>query len=298
MTVPWRLAVGGGSYRPRNYDEQFHGLVTARTALASSLNIPAVRTLQLVGVEDFWSTLRRLGFRSLEESRFYGPSLALGTADICLEDLVNAYRSIANGGVLTASRLTPDTPPSKEGRVFSRGAAFLVSDILSDRESRALTFGLENPLATRFWTAVKTGTSKDMRDNWCVGYSDRYTVGVWIGNFSGASMWNVSGVSGAAPVWLEIMNYLHRGGANGPRVPPTGLVRKRVEVADLGIDREEWFLAGTEPARLEAIEDRAGVRIALSTDGQPSGRGPRYPAGIRRWFFLKPVRQETASAGF
>ena len=182
---PLELAVGGGSYRPRNYDEQFHGLVTARTALASSLNIPAVRTLQLVGVEDFWSTLRRLGFRSLEESEFYGPSLALGTADICLEDLVNAYRSIANGGVLTASRLTPDTPRSKEGRVFSRGAAFLVSDILSDRESRALTFGLENPLATRFWTAVKTGTSKDMRDNWCVGYSERYTVGVWIGNFSG-----------------------------------------------------------------------------------------------------------------
>jgi len=274
---PLEFSVGGGSYRPRNYDEQFHGLVTTRTGLASSLNIPAVRTLQLVGVEDFWGILRRLGFRSLQESEFYGASLALGTADICLEDLVNAYRAMANGGVLTAARLTLDTPPTREVRIFSGEAAFLVSDILSDRESRALTFGLENPLATRFWTAVKTGTSKDMRDNWCVGYSDRYAVGVWIGNFSGASMWNVSGVSGAAPVWLEIMNHLHRGGAGGPRVPPKGLVRKRVEVADLGISREEWFLAGTEPLRIEAIEERAGARIVYPPTGSLLAVDPDIP---------------------
>ena len=86
-------------------------------------------------------------------------------------------------------------------------------DILADRESRSATFGLENPLATRFWSAVKTGTSKDMRDNWCVGFSRRYTVGVWVGNFSGEPMRDVSGVTGAAPVWLEVMAWLHRRGA-------------------------------------------------------------------------------------
>jgi penicillin-binding protein 1C len=94
-------------------------------------------------------------------------------------------------------------------KVFSGEATFLISDILSDRGARSVTFGLENPLSTRFWTAVKTGTSKDMRDNWCVGYSQKYTVGVWVGNFSGEPMWNVSGISGAAPVWIEIMNRLH-----------------------------------------------------------------------------------------
>ena len=96
-------------------------------------------------------------------------------------------------------------------RTLDQAAAWIVSDILSDRSARSLAFGLDNPLATRFWSAVKTGTSKDMRDNWCVGYSDRYTVGVWVGNFGGEPMRNVSGVSGAAPVWLAVMNALHQG---------------------------------------------------------------------------------------
>jgi len=275
---PLDLAVGGGStYRPRNYDEQFRGLVTARTALASSLNIPAVRTLELVGVEDFWSTLRRLRLRNLEESEFYGPSLALGTVDVCLEDIVNAYRSIANAGVLTAAHLTPVESPSEGVRVFSQESAFLVSEILSDRESRSATFGLENPLATRFWTAVKTGTSKDMRDNWCVGFSDSYSVGVWVGNFSGASMWNVSGVSGAAPVWLEIMNRLHRGRTSQPPSPPPGLAQQRTEVPAIGVDRQEWFLRGTEPIIVEAIQERAGTRIVYPPAGSLLAVDPDIP---------------------
>jgi penicillin-binding protein 1C len=291
---PLDLDVGGGStYRPRNYDERFRGLVTARTALASSLNIPAVRTLELVGVEDFWSMLRRLRLRNLEESEFYGPSLALGTVDVCLEDIVNAYRSIANAGVLTAAQLTPDAAPSQEVRVFSRESAFLVSDILSDRESRAATFGLENPLATRFWTAVKTGTSKDMRDNWCVGFSDSYTVGVWVGNFSGASMWNVSGVSGAAPVWLEIMNRLHRGRPSQPPSAPPGVARQRTEVPELGVDREEWFLRGTEPIKVEAIEERAGTRILYPPTGSLLAVDPDIPADSQVVLFEASSQRES-----
>lgn len=93
-------------------------------------------------------------------------------------------------------------------RIYSEKAAEMVTDILMDNEARALSFGLENPLVTKFPSSVKTGTSKDMRDNWCVGYNTKYTVGVWVGNFSGEPMWNVSGVTGAAPVWREIMNRL------------------------------------------------------------------------------------------
>ena len=102
---------------------------------------------------------------------------------------------------------------------MDKRAAFLISHILSDRGARSTTFGLENPLATRFWTAAKTGTSKDMRDNWCLGYSEKYTVGVWLGNFSGEPMRNVSGVSGAAPVWLAVMNYLHADQSSNPPKP-------------------------------------------------------------------------------
>ena len=91
-----------------------------------------------------------------------------------------------------------------------------MSDILADRDARSDTFGLENPLATRFWSAVKTGTSKDMRDNWCIGYSSRYTVGVWVGNFSGTPMWNVSGIAGAAPIWSAVMQYLHQRRCRSP----------------------------------------------------------------------------------
>jgi len=218
---PLDIPVQGGVYRPENYDNQFHGMVMARTALASSLNIPAVKVLQLAGVELFVERLRLLGLRSLRSADFYGPSLALGSADVTLWDMVNAYRALANGGVWTPLRLRADedacAPPR---RVFAETAAYIVSDILSDRESRSQTFNLESPLSTRFWTAVKTGTSKDMRDNWCIGFSRDYTVGVWNGNFSGESMWNVSGITGAAPVWVEIMNRLHASRASSLQCLP------------------------------------------------------------------------------
>lgn len=135
------------------------------------MNIPAVRAMGLVGDEAYLSTLRALGLSGINESGdFFGPSLALGTLDVSLWEVVNAYRTLANGGMRGELSLTPiGEPPVQIKRVFSREAAFLVSDILSDRDARSATFGLENPLSTRFWTAVKTGTSKDMRDNWCVG---------------------------------------------------------------------------------------------------------------------------------
>jgi penicillin-binding protein 1C len=163
---PLEVAVVGGLYRPRNYDERFRGLVTVRTALAASLNIPAVRTLELIGAEAFVQQLRRLGLEgAVESGEYYGPSLALGSVDASLWELVNAYRTLANGGVRSPLRLAREEPEAQASRhLYSEATAFLLSQILSDRESRSATFGLENPLATRFWSAVKTGTSKDMRD--------------------------------------------------------------------------------------------------------------------------------------
>ena len=136
-------------------------------------------------------------------------------------------------------------------------AAFIIGSILSDREARSVTFGLENFLSTRFWTAVKTGTSKDMRDNWCIGYSEKYTVGVWIGNFSGDPMWNVSGISGAAPVWLETMNALHPSADSRFPKQTKGVTAKRVQFIDgLEPERQEWFIKGSEPETAVALNTR------------------------------------------
>ena len=255
--TPLELPEQRGLYRPLDYDREFRGLVSTRVALASSLNVPAVRTIDMVGVEAFTGHLRALGFEGIvEQGDYYGAALALGSADVRLWDLVNAYRALANGGRYSAMRLTSSGAPEPARQIYSPATAFLVSDILADRASRATTFGLENALATRFWSAVKTGTSKDMRDNWCVGYTGRFTVGVWVGNFSGASMHDVTGITGAAPVWLDVMNYLDQRFGGGAIAKPAGVTSRMVEFPGaVEPARQEWFVAGTEPNRQAANLD-------------------------------------------
>ena len=282
---PLSLATAGGQYAPENYDHLHRGLVSARVALAGSLNIPAVRTLKLVGLEPFAARLVRFGFAGLtEDAEYYGYALALGSLDVSLEELTNAYRALANGGVLTPPRFTPDAARAAGHRALDRDASYLIGDILADRQARATTFGLESPLATRFWTAVKTGTSKDMRDNWCVGYSSRYTVGVWIGNFSGAPMHDVSGISGAAPAWTAIMRGLHADTPSRPPVPPKGLNRKRFQPPGEPV-REEWFLAGTEPAGAPWAAATPPAAIVAPDDGAIRALDPDLPRERQRLTF-------------
>jgi penicillin-binding protein 1C len=285
---PLDLPGVGGVYRPGNYDKQFHGPVSARIALASSLNVPAVRTLNLIGVESGLKTLRNAGFTTLKTDEFYGASLALGAADVSLWELANAYRSLANQGAWDALRLKDDDPRVPARRVFSPEAAFLIANILSDRESRSQTFLLESPLSTRFWTAVKTGTSKDMRDNWCVGFSELYTVGVWVGNFSGEPMWNVSGITGAAPVWVDIMNRLHHTHSSHAPELPSGIATRIIP----GSGRKEYFIRGTEDAGGEAVA-APGYRIVYPTDGTVVACDPDIPSGEQRLFFEAQPREES-----
>ncbi len=176
--------------------------------------------------------------------------------------LANAYRALGNGGVYGPVSWTAPQKPGRATRTdavpaIDPRAAFIVTDIMADTTARARTFGTDSVLATRFWSAVKTGTSKDMRDNWAVGFSRRYTVGVWVGNASGAPMWDVSGTTGAAPVWAAVMGYLHRTEASRAPRPPAGLVRMPIlfdaastagEPAEAA--RDEWFLQGTEQTRV------------------------------------------------
>lgn len=182
----------GRVYHPRNYDHIFRGFVGVGEALGSSMNVPAVRALQMVGEVKVLERLRALGFQNLQDDDYYGPSLALGAIDVTLWELTNGYRQLA----------TNDATFSFETRQS-------IFNILSSAEYRRFTFGMDSLLALPFRAAVKTGTSKDMRDNWCIGWTSKYTVGVWIGNFSGQPMWNVSGTSGAAPIWRHLMLALH-----------------------------------------------------------------------------------------
>jgi penicillin-binding protein 1C len=289
---PLDVAVISGVYQPQNYDSQFKGFVTSRIALASSLNVPAVKTLSLVGIEPFLKKLRQLGIKGLHESGdFYGPSLALGSADVSLWELTNAFRCLANEGQWSGLRFTSGEKGSaRKKRIFSKEATFLVSDILSDREARSATFGLENPLSTRFWTAVKTGTSKDMRDNWCIGYSRKYTVGVWTGNFSGDPMWNVSGVTGAAPMWMEMMDFLHRDIRSIKRDDFPGLVRKKIEFPqEIVPSREEWFIRGTEPDLQNLGAGDLNPRILYPPSGTVLALDPDIPPELQKVFFVAQV---------
>jgi penicillin-binding protein 1C len=292
---PLDVAVISGVYQPQNYDSQFRGFVTSRIALASSLNVPAVKTLSLIGIEPFLNKLRQLGIKGLHESGdFYGPSLALGSADVSLWELTNAYRCLANEGQWSGPCVTPgEDGAAQRRRIFSKEATFLVSDILSDREARSATFGLENPLSTRFWTAVKTGTSKDMRDNWCIGYSRKYTVGVWTGNFSGDPMWNVSGVTGAAPIWVEMMDFLHRDVSSIQRKALSGLVRRKIEFSQgAAASREEWFIRGTEPSFEGQRTGQFNPRIIYPPSGTVLALDPDIPPELQKVFFVSRVRED------
>ncbi|MBI2770043.1 MAG: penicillin-binding protein 1C [Burkholderiales bacterium] len=272
---PAHIPTAGGLYIPQNYDRQFKGWISARTALAASLNVPAVRTLVMVSPDAFHRQLRAFGLPLKETAGYYGYSLALGSAEVPLLGLANAYRTLANGGRYSETSLRPGPRPTSTTAIDPR-AAFIVGDILSDGNARARTFGTDSLLATRFWTAVKTGTSKDMRDNWAVGWSQRYTVGVWVGNASGAAMHDVSGTSGAAPVWAAVMQYLHARTPSRAPVAPAGLVAQRAEFGDrLEAARTEWFMPGTAQ-KLFAIDSIASqAQLARSTGRFPSGGGEK-----------------------
>ncbi|WP_423192615.1 penicillin-binding protein 1C [Cupriavidus sp. H18C2] len=298
---PVNLPTGGGLYIPQNYDHRYAGWVSLRAALGSSLNVPAVRTLVMVTPHRFHRRLVSLGLPLTQSGDYYGYSLALGSADVSLLSLTNAYRSFANAGTYAPPRMAMDGPRPASRAVMSPAAAYVIGDVLADRHARARTFGLDSPLTTRFWTAVKTGTSKDMRDNWCVGWSQRYTVGVWVGNASGAAMHDVSGVSGAAPVWHEVMEALHRGTPSRAPAMPGGVERITLQFED-GLEpaREEVFLAGTTMQRVgvgKPGKSQGTPAIASPADGTIFALDPDIPPAAQRvWFHADGLTGQTADA--
>ncbi len=283
-----------GLYVPQNYEKDFKGAVTVRRALASSLNIPAVLTLNKVGVEDFWRALNELGFKLEQQSDYYGHALALGGADITLWQLANAYRALANGGQKTELSLALNTQHTEAKAVLSPQASFIVADILSDRNARSLSFGYENPLATQFWTADKTGTSKDMRDNWCVGFSRHFTVAVWVGNMQGLPMRDVSGITGAAPIWHSVMSYLEAGREQQAAIiSPQGVVQQFVNFEGFTQPAyNEWFIAGTEQTKVSYQADTVAT-IIYPVTGTRIALDPDMPLAVQKVFFKARIGGES-----
>ena len=286
---PTQIETAGGLYLPQNYDHDFKGWVSARTALGASLNVPAVRVGAMLGPDALVQRLNDFGLALPQPGGYYGNALALGGADVTLLALTNAYRALANGGLFRPAVLRASATLAAASRVADAAAVFIVTDILADNNARVRTFGLTSLLATRGFAAVKTGTSKDMRDNWCVGFTDRFTVGVWVGNARGDAMHGVSGISGAAPVWRALVEYLHQGRpSRSPNAPP-GIVSARVAFdAAREPAREERFIAGTEQGRQRAgtqMADAQRFGITSPRDGSIFAIDPDIPPAAQRITF-------------
>ncbi len=255
----------GAPYSPNNYDATFHGVVPLREALASSYNVPAVRVLAAIGIERAVEFGRRLGITSFKDSSRYDLSLTLGGGEVTLLDLTAAYATFAAGGErvepLAVLRVEDNAGhviyearrPSRE-QALRPDNAYLISDILSDNDARAPTFGLNSPLRLTRPAAAKTGTTSDFRDNWTVGYTPDLAVGVWVGNADNTPMRRVSGIDGAAPIWRDIMETALKEKAPAAFAAPQG-IHELVVCVPSGLlptpycprTRLEKFAPGTEP---------------------------------------------------
>ena len=248
-------------YRPVNYDGRFHGPVTVRSALANSYNIPAVKTLEFVGIYDDPNTsveegliafARRLGVTSLPRED-YGLALTLGGGEVSLMELSSVFATFANEGrmmpTVAISKIVDHTgnviyeyePPSGS-QVVRVEHAYLISDILADKNARIPMFGTNPVINLPFQAAVKTGTTNDFRDNWTVGYTPDLVVGAWVGNADYTPMVNTSGLTGAGPIWAQFMTYAIgelMGGTPSPFIRPPGIV-DRVICAVSGTVPSEW----------------------------------------------------------
>ena len=271
--VPAAYPIPGGKlYQPADYSGQFGGPVRVRYALANSLNVPAVHVLSEVGVQPLLDRLHELGFAHLDHpASFYGLGLTLGSGEVSLWELAQAYTAVARGGSFVPLRLLPGDAPEPGTRDVGNPPTWaLITDMLADAHARAKSFGVHSVLQMPFDAAVKTGTSSDFRDTWTVGFTRDYTVAAWVGNFDGSAMRGVSGVSGAGPLWNRIMLHLHETQEPQPFATPPGYVRTTIcaitghaPMRDCPAVVREWVL----PADVASVGRPVPVKLGAAYDG-------------------------------
>ena len=217
---PREFATSTGPYRPQNFDRSFRGPVSVRTALGSSLNVPAVDVLERIGVASMTLRLRELGLTTLvQPPEHYGLGLALGNAEVRLFELAGAYATLGRLGLHRPVRWRSDQVPARSTRTLSEGAALSTLDMLADDRARGIGFGLAGPFDLPYRVAAKTGTSSDFRDNWAFAVTPLHTIGVWVGHFDGTPMGHSPGRHGAAPITRQILQALYPGAARRGDVP-------------------------------------------------------------------------------
>jgi 1A family penicillin-binding protein len=324
LDVPSSFATREGPpYTPQNYDRAYHGPLALREALATSSNVAAVRVLDNIGVPALLDIATRLGIASLSrDTGRYGLSLTLGGGEVTPLELTTAYAAFANSG----RRVTPyaiesitgaqglgdrgwgmvEQVPSSISQPLSPQVAYLITDILSDRYARMRAFGESSALDIDRPAAAKTGTTSDWRDNWTVGYTPDRAVGVWVGNADGQPLEAISGVSGAGPVWHEVMLAAHRGLPPRPFVRPDGIVEVAIcaeggllPAPDCPATRLERFVAGTQPTRRDDTHVRVAVDVAMGCRAPAEYPAERtatrifrlLPAGTENWAVAAGVPQ-------
>jgi 1A family penicillin-binding protein len=313
----------GDPYVPKNYDLQFHGPVSAREALASSYNIPAVKVLQHVGLDRMIALARALGISTFGQPDRYGLSLTLGGGEVRLLDMALAYSAFANGGlkvdpvaVLQVSdaqgQVLYRQTPQPGQQVLDPRAAYLITSILSDNKARAPAFGEYSMLRLNRPAAAKTGTTTDWRDNWTIGYTPDLVTGVWVGNADNKPMERVSGITGAGPIWHDFMQEALKGRPSRDFTRPDGLIDLDV-CATSGLlptpycpyTKREVFIAGTQPTQPDNLYGPVDVDVATglpATPDTPRDRVEtrvflRLPAEAREWARDNGIPQLTMNNG-
>lgn len=274
----------GIKYCPVNYDGKWHGLVQMRYALGNSINIPAIKMLKVNGIEAMIATSSAMGITTFTDPDRYGLSLTLGGGEVTMLDMAEAFGVFANQGYkinlhpilkIIDSRgevLDEYNPPSSPifGRkILPEGVAFIISDILADNNARLMAFGGFSKLRIpNQVVSVKTGTTNDLRDNWTIGYTPLYVVAVWVGNNDNTPMGGLtSGVTGAAPIWNEIMTKLLEDKPSHPIPRPPSVIQKKICSVSGLISSEtnpcetrfEYFIKGTEPTKIDPGAQRAFI---------------------------------------
>lgn len=310
--------IGQPDYEPVNYDGKFHGPMQLRYALGNSINIPAVKLLAMVGIREMLKTAYEMGFGTLEPTNEnlsrLGLSVTLGGGEVRLIDMVSAYSAFANTGykvepisILKVSdkdgKTLEEHKKVNQKRILSEGEAFLISQILSDNNARMSTFGERSTIyIPEFPVAVKTGTTNDKRDNWTVGWTPNFIVGVWVGNNDNSPMKQLSsGISGAAPIWRKILYETAKGKSKTNFNIPSSIINAEVDLVsgyrahDSYPSRIEYFIKGTEPSS----DDPIHTKLKLC-------RGEEKLAGIvdvargnyeEKEYFVFKENDTTAAAG-
>ncbi|MBL8165158.1 MAG: transglycosylase domain-containing protein, partial [Anaerolineae bacterium] len=311
------------SYTPANFGLVEHGPVLVREALASSFNIPAVVALEHIGVPTLVNLLQRAGVETLAQNPNIDLAITLGGGEVRLLDLTQAYSIFVNGGYRTEPtfilRVTDHQgnvlhewqPHPPENQVLDERVGYIITDILSDNEARIPAFGPNSALNIARPAAAKTGTTTDFRDNWIVGYTPNLVVGVWVGNADNTPMVNVTGISGAAPIWNAFMRAVLLGQPELDFDQPAGIVRHNVcatsgllPTAQCPLLRSEWFIEGTVPTEPDNLYQTFRIDTAtgfLADEATPPQQivSQVYlvlPQEARDWGLRNGIRQPPLNA--